>query len=94
MISVGRSPSPQFTFDALEFYRNNKTLIGVNTLVFSFEDSARILSNIRAGFEQGLLLPPASLEEVDLADEKAVLETYAKVKAGARNKQILVNKSE
>jgi len=93
LISVGRSPGPQFTFDAFEFYRNNKTLIGINTLIYSSADSAGILSKFRAGFEEGLLLPPALLQEVDLADEKAVLEAYANVKGGAKAKHVLVNKN-
>ncbi|KAJ7760561.1 putative dehydrogenase [Mycena metata] len=92
IISVGQTPGGQYTFDALDFYRNNKTLIGVNSLSSSFEESVRILSELRAGFEQGVLRPFPNLQTVDLADEKAILDAYANVKAGAKAKQILVNK--
>ncbi|KAJ7180672.1 putative dehydrogenase [Mycena filopes] len=92
IISVGQTPGGQFTFDALDFYRFNKTLIGVNTLSYTFEESVRILSELRTGFEKGVLQPNPTLEQVDLADEKAVLKAYADVKGGVRAKQIIVNK--
>ncbi|KAJ7091380.1 putative dehydrogenase [Mycena belliarum] len=89
-VSVGQTPGAQFSFDALDFYRESKTLIGVNSASYTFEDCVRILSELRAGFEQGVLQPFPNLELVDLGDEKAVLEAYNRVKAGAKMKQILV----
>ncbi|KAJ6610212.1 hypothetical protein B0H10DRAFT_2061294 [Mycena sp. CBHHK59/15] len=90
-VSVAQTPGAQFTFDALDFYRNNRTLAGVNTLKYSFEESVRILSELRAGFEEGALIPPSALEMVDMGDEKAVIEAYGRVKTGTKMKQILVN---
>ncbi|KAJ7765472.1 putative dehydrogenase [Mycena maculata] len=92
VISVGQTPSAQFTFNALDFYRNNRTMVGVNTGAYTFEQSVGILSELRAGFEQGILKPFPNLETIDLGDEKGVIEAYSKVKAGAKMKQILVNK--
>ncbi|KAJ7898441.1 putative dehydrogenase [Mycena leptocephala] len=91
-VSVAQTPGAQFTFDALDVYRNNKTLVGVNTLGYTFEQCGQILSEMRAGFEEGVLHPFPHLETIDLGDEKAVIAGYAKVKAGAKAKQILVNK--
>ncbi|KAJ7116012.1 hypothetical protein C8R44DRAFT_219964 [Mycena epipterygia] len=89
-VSVAQTPGAQFTFDALDFYRQNKTLVGVNTLKLTFEESVRILSELRAGFEEGVLQPFPNLESVDLGNEEAVIQAYARVKAGAKMKQILV----
>ncbi|KAJ7658118.1 hypothetical protein B0H17DRAFT_1185691 [Mycena rosella] len=85
------TPRAQFSFDALNFYRENKTLAGVNSMSYTFEESVRILSELRAGFEQGVLEPFPNLELVDLGNENAVIQAYARVKAGAKMKQILVN---
>ncbi|KAJ6591548.1 zinc-containing alcohol dehydrogenase superfamily [Mycena vulgaris] len=90
-VSVGQTPGAQFTFDALDFYRQNKMLVGVNSLSYTFDESVRILSDLRAGFEAGVLQPFPTLELVALSDEKAVIQAYARVKAGAKSKQILVN---
>jgi hypothetical protein len=91
-VSVAQTPGAQFTFDALDVYRNNKSLVGVNSLKYTFEQCGQILSEMRAGFEEGVLHPFPHLETIDLGDEKAVIAGYAKVKAGAKAKQILVNK--
>ncbi|KAJ7446676.1 putative dehydrogenase [Mycena latifolia] len=90
-VSVGQTPGAQFSFDALNFYRENKTLVGVNSLSYTFEECVRIMSELRAGFEQGALQPFPNLELVNLGDENAVIEAYARVKAGAKMKQIIVN---
>jgi len=92
IISVARTPGSQFTFDAFEFYRNSKSIRGLNTLPVSFEDSVKQLESLRKGFEEGSLKPPSALEEVDLADELAVVAAFERVKAGAKAKQIIVNK--
>lgn len=52
-----------------------------------------MLGTLRKGFEERVLEPPAALEVVDLADEKAVIAAFEKVKAGTKAKQILVNKN-
>jgi NADPH:quinone reductase len=93
IISTGRTPGQEFTFNALDFYRTNKSLFGVNTLTISFAEAVEKLTQLKKGFEQGTLRPPAVLEEVDLADGGAVLAAYEKAKAGAKAKQILVNKN-
>ncbi|KAJ7504353.1 putative dehydrogenase [Mycena galericulata] len=92
LVSVAQTPGAQFTFDALDFYRNDRTLIGVNSVHYTFEEAVGVLSELRAGFEQGLLQPFLNLETADLGDENAVIEAYSKVKAGAKAKQILVNR--
>lgn len=92
-ITAGRTPGFQFTFDAMEFYRHNKSLIGLNTLAISFKEAVTFLAGLKEGFESGKLNAPAPLEESDLADTKSVIKAFEKVKAGAKGKQILVNRN-
>jgi hypothetical protein len=93
IISASNTLGFQFTFDALEFYRNGKSIRGFNTLPVSFEDAVKELESLRKAFEEGSLKPPSALDEIDLADETAVIAAFEKVKAGSKAKQILVNKN-
>lgn len=92
-ITAGRTPGFEFTFNALEFYRHNKSMFGINTLVISLHDAVATLTQLKPAFEAGELQAPSNLEEADLADEQAVLAAYEKVKGGSKAKQILVNKN-
>ncbi|MCJ1462236.1 hypothetical protein MMC07_000836 [Pseudocyphellaria aurata] len=93
IITAGRTPGFQFTFNALEFYRHNKSLHGINTLGISLRDAVALLAGLKSAFETGELQAPSNIEEVDLAEEKAVLAAYEKVKGGTKAKQVLVNKN-
>lgn len=77
----------------MEFYRHNKSLIGLNTLAISFKEAITFLTSLKGGFESGELTAPTPLEESDLSDKEAVLKAFEKVKAGAKGKQILVNRN-
>lgn len=77
----------------MEFYRHNKSMHGVNTLIITSKEAAAELTKMKPAFESGELSPPAMLEETDLTDEKAVIAAYEKVKGGAKAKQILINKN-
>lgn len=92
-ITAGRTPGFQFTFNAFDFYRKNKSIFGINTLPISLQDAVAILTRLKPLFEAGELHAPSDLEEVDLAQEEAVLAAYEKVKGGAKAKQILVNRN-
>jgi hypothetical protein len=93
IISANKTPGFQFTFHALDLYRKNAAIFGLNSLSVSFADSVRVLGKLKEGFESGALKPPPALEETDLADAKGVLAAYEKVEAGAKAKQVLVNKN-
>jgi NADPH:quinone reductase-like Zn-dependent oxidoreductase len=93
IISAAKTPGFQFTFDALELYGKNKSIRGLSTLPVSFEDAVKHMEALRKGFEEESLKPPSVLEEVDLVDERAVIEAFEKVKAGSKAKQIIVNKN-
>lgn len=91
LITAGKTPGFHLIFDALDFYRHNKNLLGLNTLGISFKSAISELAALKYGFEAGVFQPPAAIEEVDILDEKAVIAAYEKVKAGTKAKQVLVS---
>lgn len=93
LITAGRTPGFQFTFDAFDFYRHNKSLHGLNTGVISLKEAVTLLAKWKKDFEAGDLLPPKDYQDVDIADEKAVIAAYEDVKRGTKVKQILVNRN-
>ncbi|MCK1823575.1 zinc-binding alcohol dehydrogenase family protein, partial [Streptomyces sp. XM83C] len=57
--AVVASPlSPTATLDVLDFYRNERTLHGVNTLDLPLTRAAEVLDILRLGFDTGALTPP------------------------------------
>ncbi|MCJ1423067.1 hypothetical protein MMC29_000948 [Sticta canariensis] len=93
IISAGKTPDGQFTFDALNFYQRNQSIFGLNTGLISLRDAVTVLARLKPAFEAGELHAPPNIEEVDLAEEQAVLAAYKKVEGGAKAKQVLVNKN-
>lgn len=93
IISAGKTPDGQFTFNALNFYQRNQSIFGLNTGLISLRDAVTVLARLKPAFEAGELHAPPNIEEVDLAEEKAVLAAYKKVEGGAKSKQVLVNKN-
>lgn len=73
---------------ALNLYRRGGSLVGVNTLLYTPADCARMLEQFGALFDQGLLTPPSGLRELPLS---AGPEAYAAVNApGSCEKFILL----
>jgi len=93
IITASKTPDMLFTFNAHAFFRNNQSIYGINTVPVSFLQGVQQLAKLKNGFEDGVLTPPAFIDEVELQDEKAVIAAYEKVKAGSKAKQVLVNKN-
>ncbi|MCJ1435092.1 hypothetical protein MMC27_004462 [Xylographa pallens] len=93
IITASKTPDLLFTFNAHAFFRNNQSIYGINTVPVSFLQGVQQLAKLKNGFEDGVLTPPAFINEVELQDEKAVIAAYEKVKAGSNAKQVLVNKN-
>ncbi len=72
---------------ALALYRKGGTLIGVNSLLYSCGECARMLDQFGQYFDQGLLPVPHQLQEARLADG---LGSYAEVNAGTCAKVVLI----
>jgi len=71
---------------ALALYRKGGTLIGVNSLLYSCAECARMLDTFGQYVDQGVLALPVELEEAALEDG---LSAYARVNAGVSTKVVL-----
>jgi NADPH2:quinone reductase len=56
-VSIASKP-PMVTFNLVDFYHGMKTLCGVDTMALSGPEVARLMNELRAGFEEGVLRPP------------------------------------
>jgi NADPH:quinone reductase-like Zn-dependent oxidoreductase len=86
-IAITSTKDRQVTFDLVDFYHNESRLIGLDTVKLTGPAIAEIMNNLRPGFENGDLEPPAVTPwPLDRA-----VEAYKVVaKGGVRTKQILV----
>lgn len=72
---------------ALALYRQGGSVVGVNSLLYSCEDCARMLDQFGRFFDEGLLPLPTGLVESPLAEG---LKRYAEVNQGAGDKIVLL----
>jgi len=91
VITVPRSPGGQLSFNAVDLYREDLSLVGVNSLNISFVDSMKIMTSLKAGFEDGTLLAPPLIHEVDFQNEVEGVKAYEGVLKGAKGKYVLVS---
>lgn len=75
------------SFNLVDFYHGLKRLVGVDTMDLSGADSVALMDQIRAGFEQGVLQPPA----IQAWSFDQAIEAYEMVaKSGAPVKHVLM----
>ncbi|HEY2048555.1 MAG TPA: zinc-binding alcohol dehydrogenase family protein [Caulobacteraceae bacterium] len=84
-ISTIERPVP---FDILEFYRGQRTYVGIDTLGMDGRDSAQILDALAPGFESRSLRPFPVLDAAVYPLERAK-DAYAAVLSGARDRIVL-----
>lgn len=74
LVEISATGQQQVSLDLLDFYRRELQLCGVNTLSLPPADYARILQQLKPGFESGALQPPVvetyPLEQAIVAYEK------------------------
>ncbi|MBI1775305.1 MAG: zinc-binding alcohol dehydrogenase family protein [Proteobacteria bacterium] len=76
-------------FDILEFYRGRRVYVGIDTLALDAAASARLLEELRPGFEAGLLKPfPVAEDSVFPLEEAA--SAYQRVMGGAGTRVFLM----
>jgi NADPH:quinone reductase len=75
-------------FDILEFYRGQRTYVGVDTLALDSIEGARILDSLAGLFEEGKLKPFPIVADHVFPLERAV-EAYRTVFNGARQRVLL-----
>jgi NADPH:quinone reductase len=80
MVVITTTPGMQrVSFNLLDFYRKGQRLLGLMTSFLDAEESAAVLKDLRAGFDEGALRAPAIAERYPL--ERAGT-AYARVESG------------
>ena len=70
------------TLDLVNFYHNESQLLGVDTLKRDLTASARILEELRPGFDSGIYQPPVISRSMPLAQAPQAYELVAKGQPG------------
>lgn len=89
MIAAPRSGSTDLGIDMLGFYRKEKSLVGVNSLLYGVEELAVVLGELRGGFEDGSLDVGAEGEfrKIKLVDG---VSAYEKAREKGAGKVVIV----
>jgi NADPH:quinone reductase len=80
LVEISSSGDRRVSFDLVDFYHEELTLHGVDSLKWSLESSAEILDQLRPGFDSGALRPPAT-QAYPLERAKEAYEAIATGKA-------------
>jgi NADPH2:quinone reductase len=82
--TVISSPAqPRVSFNLIDFYHNELTLMGVDSLALSPEDGGDLLDELRPGFESGALTAPR-VRTFPLEQARAAYAAVAQGTAGAK----------
>jgi NADPH2:quinone reductase len=86
-IAIASAGNPQVTFNLVDFYHKEASLIGVDTLKLSFSESAEILKALLPGFKAGVFSLP-SLETVSL---DGALHAYQAIDQGTSKEKFVIH---
>jgi NADPH2:quinone reductase len=86
-IAGPRSGSTETSFDMVDFYRSERSILGVNTLVYAVEEFAEELKGVSDMFEKGLLKADAEWTQIKLQDG---VEAYKKAGQRGAGKFVVV----
>jgi NADPH:quinone reductase-like Zn-dependent oxidoreductase len=70
-----------------DLYRRGASIVGVNSLLYSVVDCARLLSELKPKFESGELRPPDGIATRPLEE---ATQTYAALRRGEKGKLVIV----
>jgi NADPH:quinone reductase len=88
-ISAPRSGSTEFTFDALALYRQEKSIIGCNSVLAELADTAAELRSMTSRFESGQL-QTNSEEKFEIFSLNEALDAYESMRKGSKKKIVIV----
>lgn len=73
-----------------EMYRANQTIIGVNTVAFNFSENAKLLNQIKLGFEANQLVPIA-VDAAKIYSPATAAKAYQDVLKGSAGKRVVIS---
>ncbi|MGA7579641.1 MAG: quinone oxidoreductase family protein [Desulfobaccales bacterium] len=85
-VAIASAGDPRVTFNLVDFYHKEASLLGVDTLKLSSGEAAEILKALLPGFQEGIFSPPA-METVSLDD---AVRAYQTVLAGTAGKKFVI----
>lgn len=89
MIVIAALPNQrEANLNLFELYRKNQEIIGINTLDLDSAFNAKLLNEMREGFESGTLIP---LENGMIFPLKDISQAYKTVLQGSNGKRVLLN---
>jgi NADPH2:quinone reductase len=85
-VVISSAGSPQVSFNLVDFYHNFSRLLGVDSYGLTRQQIAEIAHELQAGFETGVLKPPA----IEIVPFEKAVDAYSRMAAGqAKAKQVL-----
>ena len=81
-VEITSAAERRVTFDLVNFYHNESRLFGLDTLKRDLTAAARILKEIRPGFDSGVYQPPIVSKILPLAHAQQAYELVAKGERG------------
>lgn len=88
-IAAPRTGATDLPLEMTDFYRKEKTVIGCNTLLYSVEEFAELMTAMTPGFEKGDLKPAGEEEWVHVKLDDGV-DAYDKAKQRGGGKFVIV----
>jgi NADPH:quinone reductase-like Zn-dependent oxidoreductase len=86
-MAISSTKDRRVSFDLVDFYHNSSRLIGVDTMKLTGPEIAKLMNDLRVGFQEGHLEPPAI---TTWPFARAVEAYHAVEKGGAPTKHILI----
>lgn len=86
-IAGPRSGRKEMSFDMVDFYRGERSIIGVNTLIYGVEEFAEELKAVSEMFDKGLLKAEAEWTQIKLED---AVDGYKKAGQKGAGKFVIV----
>ena len=84
LVEISSAGDRRVSFDLIDFYHQELTLHGVDSLHWDLESAAGILDQIKPGFDSGALMPPVT-QSYSLAQAKEAYEALAAGKATGKS---------
>jgi NADPH:quinone reductase-like Zn-dependent oxidoreductase len=85
-VAIASAGNPEVSFNLVDFYHKEASLMGVDTLKLSFGECAEILKALLPGFKEGIFLPPA-VKTVTL--EEAINAYQSTAEGSSREKFVI-----
>lgn len=90
VVTIGaREDVREANINLFNLYRANQDIIGINTVSLDFEDNAKLLDELKIGFEQNKLIP-LTLDQTMIYSPENASQAYKAVMQGSAGKRVVI----